>query len=679
MNMQNVSPEEQRSTFIQFYNDLLIDGCIVQIGTLKTVELLPKDGSEVLAYIENHPGENLYFLGGVDPSREKQRASDEDVRFKNHFFLDFDVRIAAHDITDEEIKELGVFFGEQLSKHRLLNQWKYIVFSGNGIHIHYWGDPVEVASVKDWKEGVQQCALLAESHLDSAIDRKCTNVGRICRAPASYNNKNGHRKVEILLMQPEAKMDISHIEKLGRERQKVTGLKYQKAEIIEGDIQETSRNSTLMSLAGSLRSRGMDKMIILAAIREINKTRCKPPLDEEELEKIASNAAKYEPGKTQTSNDDDSWSVNIKPLSEYEAEEVNWLWEPRIAIGFLTLIEGDPDVGKSTLMQAIAKAVTLGEQLPADDAKHDPARVLMLVAEEGVSQIVRPKLEKMGADISKIDILESVKNDKGSERTFSLAQDLEHLEPALIKNNYRLLIVDPLNSYMGGKTNTDSEAEVRGVIDPFIKLAQKYDIAVVCIRHFGKSKRDKTLHRGLGSTAYSAIARASYAVEKNPLNMSERIMAKSKNNLAQDDVPAIAFEITGFGQFEWRGECNISLEELFCPPDREGEKYDSLLDEAKEFLRITLADAPKFGVDVMKMAIKEGISKSTLRRAREAICKTPRRDDKARSIWELAPDEFSEWTSCTSTNEPLTEDEKPKMTNMPNDICDEANDSTQAI
>ncbi|MDD5075346.1 MAG: AAA family ATPase [Candidatus Peribacteraceae bacterium] len=434
-------------------------------------------------------------------------------------------------------------------------------------------------------------------------------------------------------------------------------------------IAQGARNSTLASIAGSLRRKGLDEETILATLHVANERQCKPPLSSEEVKRIAQSIAGYPVNRTQTEH---KWTTVVKNLSEYQPEEMEWLWKVRIPLGKLTIIEGDPSAGKSFMTAAIAKAVSLGAPLPCenDEIERMPAKVLMLLAEDGIPETIRPRLEKMGADLKNIDILEAVINEIGNERFFSLAKDLEALEAVLAKGGYRLLIIDPVNSYLGLNIDTNREADVRAILSPLIKLVEKYNVALICIRHLAKSQKEKALYRGLGSISYTAIARAVYLVGKNPLNYAERVMTCTKNSNAPDDIPAIAFEISSSGNFEWKGERNITSEMLSNPaPDQEDDT--SALGEAQEFLQATLADGPKCANHVLKEARKNSIMEKTLRRAKKELHIESEKGDKEWQ-WKLpgknelaGPASWLPWASSNSQEEDA---EKTNTAKMANDI-----------
>ncbi len=303
----------------------------------------------------------------------------------------------------------------------------------------------------------------------------------------------------------------------------------------------------------------------------------------------------------------------IRRLADVQREEVRWLWKHRVARGKLTILEGDPEVGKSYITLAVATAVTLGRSLPDGEAD-DSAEVLFLTAEDGLGDTVRPRAEDMGADLTKFHCLTAVANADGVEKHFSLVDDLAVLEEVLQQRNVALIVIDPINAYLGGTVNTNQDAALRAVLTPLGQLAERFNVAVIAIRHLTKGSRDKAIYRGQGSIAYVAAARTVLLVGKNPQDESERVVVCTKNNLAAHPA-AIAYEIAE-GQFRWKGVSQLTADDLLRPDS--GETRTSR-DGAKEFLLEALANGARPAKEVEKEAKSFGISIASLRRAREDL------------------------------------------------------------
>jgi hypothetical protein len=345
----------------------------------------------------------------------------------------------------------------------------------------------------------------------------------------------------------------------------------------------------------------------------------------EELQGIAREAAKRRPSgeaAPPATGDSVEGPVLVR-LCDVEPEEVSWLWEPYIPLGKITIVMGDPEQGKSWLTLAIATAVTNGTDLSEVIAtatgnahctgkKRDPGSILILTAEDGLADTIRPRLNAMGADTTRVTALTAVRDAGGREHHPSLVHDLDHLERALARGGFKLVIIDPLNAYLGTSLDTHRDAAVRAVLTPLARLAERHGVAAVCVHHLTKGGRDRPIYRGQGSIGYTAAARVVLLVGQNPDNERERVLVPVKNNLAPMP-PAVAFEIKD-GRFLWRGETPVTAEALLAP--KGGDEERSELDEAIAFLEQALHDGPRKVKELFREANDAGISESTLKRAK---------------------------------------------------------------
>jgi hypothetical protein len=342
-------------------------------------------------------------------------------------------------------------------------------------------------------------------------------------------------------------------------------------------------------------------------------------------------------------------------VADVEREEVSWLWPGYIPKSYLTIIDGDPSVGKSWLALAIAAAVTTGAPWPGQTAHREAANALVLTAEDGIANTVRPRLEDMGADLRRVRVLAAVQDGEGRQRHPSLVDDLPALDKALAEGAYSLLIIDPINAYLGASLDTHRDSALRSVLTPLGLLVERWGLAVLCIRHLTKSPRDRAIYRGQGSIAYCAAARTVHLVGVNPDDPTERVLACIKNNLAPEP-PSLAFELTD-GRFLWRGETSVTAAGLLRPDADDGEQ--GALAEAQDFLRDLLADGPVDAEEGSRQARKVGIAERTLKRARAALGVKARRQGFGRGgrfLWELPlahhrgpnPHTIENWPSMVS-------------------------------
>ena len=305
----------------------------------------------------------------------------------------------------------------------------------------------------------------------------------------------------------------------------------------------------------------------------------------------------------------------LAQLSRVQRQEVRWLWPARIPLGRLTGIVGDPGVGKSWLTLAVASAVTAGAALPGQESSVGPGNVLLLTAEDGLADTVRPRCEDMGADLERVTVLTAVRDNKGNERHPSLLADIPAMESVLAGGGYKLVIIDPLNAYLGVNLDTHRDAALRSALTPLAAMAERQGVAVLFVHHLNKGQRDRAIYRLQGSIAVVAASRVVHLVGVNPDDETDRVFANIKNNLALPP-PALAFEITE-GRFLWRGESSVTEAALLRGDEDEGAR--SARTEAEEFLREILSSGPVAVKQVRREAHEVGISDRTLDRAKQAL------------------------------------------------------------
>lgn len=292
-------------------------------------------------------------------------------------------------------------------------------------------------------------------------------------------------------------------------------------------------------------------------------------------------------------------------LDEIQTEQVKWLWYPYIPLGKITIIEGDPGGGKTTLMLQLAALLSKGENLPEDSSPREPIRIIYQTAEDGLSDTIKPRLESGGADCSQIKVIDE------SEAPLDMLD--ARLEQAIIQTGARLVILDPIQAYVGSRVDINHANEVRTVMSTIGRLAEKYKVAVVLVGHLNKSFGGKSSYRGLGSIDFQASARSVLIVGKLRENPQVRVMAQDKSSLAPEGVP-IAFELNRESGFRWIGKYNISIDELLS-----GFSHESKLELAEKFLRENLANGKVAQSELVEKARLMGISKRVLDSAKKAL------------------------------------------------------------
>lgn len=319
----------------------------------------------------------------------------------------------------------------------------------------------------------------------------------------------------------------------------------------------------------------------------------------------------------------------VKPISEYETQEINWLWYPYIPKGGITILDGDPGVGKTYLSLALVAHLSSGQPLPGEvgikggnqgTGHRKPEKVLYMTAEDDPGLTLRPRLELMRANLPNILICEGTLANDGNmvePLDFSTVEGLETLAALCEKYKPTLIIIDPFVAFIG-RTDINKANEVRPVMTPLNLLARKYDVAILLVRHLTKGARERLIYRGMGTIDLIAAARSSLLVATDPDNPEIRIMFHQKHNLSRQGA-SLGYTITDQG-FQWAGEVNVSAIDILKPETSEARGGRSK-NEAQEWLEEFLSQYPQ-GISsrgVREAAKNNGFSESTLRRAKKEL------------------------------------------------------------
>jgi DNA repair protein RadA/Sms len=309
-------------------------------------------------------------------------------------------------------------------------------------------------------------------------------------------------------------------------------------------------------------------------------------------------------------------------LADVEPEDIQWLFPPYIPLGKVTLIEGDPGLGKSRLTHALAAAVSRGQGL-LNGPSRPPRPVLLLTMEDGLADTVRPHLERLGADLSVIHAYSAppTLDQKG----------LAMLERHIVEHRPGLVIIDPLQGAMGGKIDLHRANETRPFMAALAELANRYSCAIICVRHLTKGARDRAIYRGIGSIDITGAARSILQVGIHPEDKGLRVLAHAKSNLGPFG-PSWSFTISDKGTFEWGEEVRYTAEDLFRPAM--DEESQTALGEATSFLREILSAGPVAQRKIEQKAGDRGIKKRTLDRAKKKLGVRSRKQPDGWS-WEL--------------------------------------------
>jgi len=336
-------------------------------------------------------------------------------------------------------------------------------------------------------------------------------------------------------------------------------------------------------------------------------------------------------------------------LSDVVPEPIDWLWQGRIALGKLTLIAGDPGLGKSFMTLDIAARVSRGLGWP--DNRNQPmasGRVVLLNAEDALADTIRPRLDCAGADVAKIIAITAINvisvTGISQERGFDLSRDILAIESAIQSmSDCRLVVIDPISAYMGG-VDSHNNAEVRGLLAPLSTLATKYGVAVVIVSHLNKSGGAQAIYRAMGSLAFTAACRAAWVVIKDKKDEKCRLFLPIKNNIAQN-IGGLAYRIqplpSGGANVVWDADPVTMSADDAMSSDHDGSGDRSERDDAKEWLTSLLTDGPRSATFCEQEAKSAGYSIATVRRAKNALRIVSKKDG-FNGGWEWALPEMPE-------------------------------------
>ena len=293
-------------------------------------------------------------------------------------------------------------------------------------------------------------------------------------------------------------------------------------------------------------------------------------------------------------------------MADVQASSIDWLWYPFIPYGKLTIIQGDPGDGKSTLLLNIAARLSNGEGLDDEMKPTEQINVIYQTAEDGLADTVKPRLELAGADCSRISIIDE------SEKSVSMVD--ERLEEAIMKQQAKLLILDPIQAYLGGGTDMNRANEARDMTKKLGALAEKTVCAIVLIGHMNKGGGAKAAYRGMGSIDFFAVARSVILVGRIEGQEQMRAVIQIKNNLAAfGHAKAFTLEEDGFC---WIGDYDITADEVLGGIVPKANK----LEQAKLLLKDLCANKTMMpSSEIMDIASGEGISKRTLESAKKEL------------------------------------------------------------
>ena len=299
--------------------------------------------------------------------------------------------------------------------------------------------------------------------------------------------------------------------------------------------------------------------------------------------------------------------VKIIRMSDVELTPVEWLWKPYLPFGKLSVLQGNPGEGKTYFAMHLAAACTNGKLLPNME-RMEPFNVIYQTAEDGLGDTVKPRLIEAGADLDRVLVIDD------SEVQLTLSD--ERIEKAIIENNARLVIIDPIQAYLGADVDMNRANEVRPIFMRLGQVAQRTGCAILLIGHLNKAAGMQSLQRGLGSIDIAAAVRSVMFIGKLKHDPTMRILTHEKSSLAPPGV-SLAFSLGDEGGFRWVGEYDITADEMLSgiEPQRETKTQ-----QAKDLICALLAGGKRvFSEDIDKAALERGIPGRTVRDAKREL------------------------------------------------------------
>jgi hypothetical protein len=298
--------------------------------------------------------------------------------------------------------------------------------------------------------------------------------------------------------------------------------------------------------------------------------------------------------------------LEVVKMSDVKPERVDWLWPSWIPRGMVTILDGDPGLGKSTLVCEIAACLSTGRVLPGQ-AHPVQTTVLLFNAEDAAACTIRPRLDAAGADTTRVLT--------PKDPLISIPECLPQIELTIEQQGVGLIVFDPLMAFLSARIDSHKDQDVRRALSPLTAMAARRNVAVLLVRHLNKAPGGSAIYRGGGSIGIVAAARAGLLLGRDPNDPDLRILANTKPNLAPKGR-ALRFALVSVGdvaRIEWRGTCDITADDLCAAPDPDA--TPGAREAAADCLLELLADGPLSAGDVYKTAQERGHKHRTVQRA----------------------------------------------------------------
>ena len=376
-------------------------------------------------------------------------------------------------------------------------------------------------------------------------------------------------------------------------------------------IPEGTRNSKLFATACALRGIGRKQRSTLKLIRTINKTECKPPLDDDELETLVSSAF-----------DNDTSGITMRCARDVKLRQLSPLWPGVLFRRKVALVAGEPGLGKSLFSCDIAARISRAKNWPGGESPViGPAAVIMLSGEDDAEDTIIPRLIAAGGDLSKIHIISDVVESREGELcALSIDAHMKSIHSEMLKHKAVLLVIDPISAFLAER-DSHRDSSVRALLNKIRQFAVEGDYAVLLISHFNKpgEKVSSAVHRVMGSLGFVAAARSVYAIVRDPGDPDKKLVLPIKNNLGPD-TEGFRFQIkTDHKQkihprpvrLQWDKEVieETMIDEVLAKPSPRKEATKAKEKKAREWLRTALNPGDEMlSTELHKIGKQKGFS-----------------------------------------------------------------------
>jgi hypothetical protein len=311
----------------------------------------------------------------------------------------------------------------------------------------------------------------------------------------------------------------------------------------------------------------------------------------------------------------------VRSASQLEHREVRWLWRGWLPFGNLTLLDGDPGLGKSMLTLDLCARISTGLPMPDGSPGPGVACSLVLNAEDGAEDTIRGRLESLGAARDRVFVVDCAENDRVAP--VGLPSQWTALNQVIAQHEAKLVVIDPVVAFLDRGIQANSDQSVRRVLEPLRQVAVRRDCAILMVRHLNKAGGGQARYRGSGSIGFQGACRATWLVERDPSAPGGVVLAQVKNNLASRQ-PSLTFSLTateatdGARTLSWGGVSPLSADQLLAAA-RRGSGQSPELDRACRFLEKLLEDGPQTTPVIWESGRALGLSERILRQARGVL------------------------------------------------------------